>query len=230
VSPPPPPIPSISPSRPPTSALRRSAPHTSTTVQSIPRRHFRRNSSRPPSPKPPSSSTTHGIRVRDALAALDPRTRSRHTAALARLQPDEETRRRSRAFSPGHPRLSLAAARPTRSASSASPRFDVAGYEQNGHLPGRLRIDTPWVPDPPPPNPPQQPPKTRPRRDRADPHPAERRKAPRLHLLVEKNCGISSRLLWTESGKPLAEKTYRPPPRVHNFFAESRSFVLPYDV
>ena len=25
-------------------------------------------------------------------------------------------------------------------------------------------------------------------------------------LLVEKNCGISSRLLWTESGEPLAEK------------------------
>jgi hypothetical protein len=25
-------------------------------------------------------------------------------------------------------------------------------------------------------------------------------------LSVEKNCGISSRLLWTESGEPLAEK------------------------
>jgi hypothetical protein len=25
-------------------------------------------------------------------------------------------------------------------------------------------------------------------------------------LLIEKNCGISSRLLWTESGEPLAEK------------------------
>jgi hypothetical protein len=25
-------------------------------------------------------------------------------------------------------------------------------------------------------------------------------------LLVEKNCGISSRLLWTESGEPLAQK------------------------
>ena len=25
-------------------------------------------------------------------------------------------------------------------------------------------------------------------------------------LLVEKNCGISSRLLWTESGEPIAQK------------------------
>jgi hypothetical protein len=25
-------------------------------------------------------------------------------------------------------------------------------------------------------------------------------------LSVEKNCGISSRLLWTESGEPLAQK------------------------
>ena len=79
------------------------------------------------------------------------------------------------------------------------PHFDTAGYEQNGHVLIDFGLDTPWVMD--------------------ENLPANQLdEAARLHiqqniekllaftLLVEKNCGISSRLLWTESGEPLAEK------------------------
>jgi hypothetical protein len=79
------------------------------------------------------------------------------------------------------------------------PNFDTAGYEQNGHILVDFGLDTPWVMDE---NLPE---------DELD-------ETAQLHiqqniekllaftLLVEKNCGISSRLLWTESGEPLAEK------------------------
>jgi hypothetical protein len=78
------------------------------------------------------------------------------------------------------------------------PTFDVAGYEQNGHLLVDFGLDAPWVLE-----------------DLAD-EPLD--EVAQIHiqqnvekllaftLLVEKNCGISSRLLWTESGEPLAEK------------------------
>jgi hypothetical protein len=78
------------------------------------------------------------------------------------------------------------------------PNFDVAGYEQNGHLLVDFGLDTPWV------------------LETLEDQPLD--KTAQLHiqqnvekllaftLLVEKNCGISSRLLWTESGEPLAEK------------------------
>jgi hypothetical protein len=87
------------------------------------------------------------------------------------------------------------------------PHFDVAGYEQNGHLLVDFGLDTPWVLDTPP---------VDTSLDTAPPAPLD--EEAQLHiqqniekllaftLLVEKNCGISSRLLWTESGEPLAEK------------------------
>ncbi|HEY4382592.1 MAG TPA: hypothetical protein VGN01_19770 [Acidobacteriaceae bacterium] len=78
------------------------------------------------------------------------------------------------------------------------PTFDVAGFEQNGHLLVDFGLDTPWV------------------LDSLDDIPLDEEaqihiqqnieKLLAFTLLVEKNCGISSRLLWTESGEPLAEK------------------------
>jgi hypothetical protein len=95
------------------------------------------------------------------------------------------------------------------------PAFDVAGYEQNGHLLVDFGLDTPWVPEPP--------------ADTLDDilEDAPLDEEAQLHiqqniekllaftLLVEKNCGISSRLLWTESGEPLAEKLIARLQRVH---------------
>ena len=78
------------------------------------------------------------------------------------------------------------------------PNFDVAGYEQNGHLLVDFGLDTPWVLET--------------LGDQPLDFPAQLHiqqnveKLLAFTLLVEKNCGISSRLLWTESGEPLAEK------------------------
>ena len=78
------------------------------------------------------------------------------------------------------------------------PHFDVAGYEQNGHLLVDFGLDTPWVLE------------TMEDEDldeEAQLHIQQNvEKLLAFTLLVEKNCGISSRLLWTESGEPLAEK------------------------
>jgi hypothetical protein len=78
------------------------------------------------------------------------------------------------------------------------PTFDVAGYEQNGHLLVDFGLDTPWILD------------TLDDEDideEAQLHIQQNvEKLLAFTLLVEKNCGISSRLLWTESGEPLAEK------------------------
>jgi hypothetical protein len=75
------------------------------------------------------------------------------------------------------------------------PQFDDASFEQNGHIRVDFGLDTPWVLEE-----------------------AELDDAATLHiqknvemllaftLLVEKHCGISSRLLWTESGEPLVQK------------------------
>ncbi len=77
------------------------------------------------------------------------------------------------------------------------PNFDQATYEQNGHIRIDFGLDTPWV---------------------LDEVEAELDEEAQKHvqqnveillaftLSVEKNSGISSRLLWTESGEPLAEK------------------------
>ena len=75
------------------------------------------------------------------------------------------------------------------------PKFDDASFDQNGHIRVDFGLDTPWVLED-----------------------AELDATATFHiqknvemllaftLLVEKNCGISSRLLWTESGEPLAQK------------------------
>ncbi len=75
------------------------------------------------------------------------------------------------------------------------PEFDAASYEQNGHIRVDFGLDTPWTLE-----------------DQSlDQDAAERirqnvEKLLAFTLSVEKHCGISSRLLWTESGEPLAEK------------------------
>jgi hypothetical protein len=78
------------------------------------------------------------------------------------------------------------------------PQFDDASFEQNGHIRIDFGLDTPWLAE-----------------TLAD---EELDAAATKHiqqnvemllaftLSVEKNCGISSRLLWTESGEPLAQK------------------------
>ena len=78
------------------------------------------------------------------------------------------------------------------------PEFDTAGFEQNGHILIDFGLDSPWV------------------FDATEDKPLDAEGQARIQqnvekllaftLLVEKNCGISSRLLWTESGEPLAEK------------------------
>jgi len=87
------------------------------------------------------------------------------------------------------------------------PNFDMAGYEQNGHLLVDFGLDTPWVLET--------------LEDEALDRTAQLHiqqnveKLLAFTLLVEKNCGISSRLLWTESGEPLAEKLIARLQRVH---------------
>ena len=96
------------------------------------------------------------------------------------------------------------------------PSFDVAGYEQNGQLLVDFGIDTPWVPDRPLSSPSPQSPEEEALDETAQIHIQQNvEKLLAFTLLVEKNCGISSRLLWTESGKPLAEKLIARLQRVH---------------
>jgi hypothetical protein len=88
------------------------------------------------------------------------------------------------------------------------PNFDVAGYEQNGHVLVDFGLDTPWVPEPDEDEEPLD--------EEAQTHIQQNiEKLLAFTLLVEKNCGISSRLLWTESGEPLAEKLIARLQRVH---------------
>jgi hypothetical protein len=79
------------------------------------------------------------------------------------------------------------------------PEFDQAGYAQNGHIRVDFGLDTPWTLE-----------------QTHDDVTLDQEGAKHIQqnvemllaftLLVEKHCGISSRLLWTESGEPLAEK------------------------
>ena len=78
------------------------------------------------------------------------------------------------------------------------PGFDDATFEQNGHIRIDFGLDTPWLAE------------TIDDEDLDDG--ATKHIQQNVEMLlaftlsVEKNCGISSRLLWTESGEPLAQK------------------------
>jgi hypothetical protein len=98
------------------------------------------------------------------------------------------------------------------------PLFEDSGYEQNGHIRVDFGLDTPWTLDATEEdrldddrNPDSDTYDERNPQLRHDEETA-RRIQQNVELLlaftlsVEKNCGISSRLLWTESGEPLAEK------------------------
>jgi hypothetical protein len=79
------------------------------------------------------------------------------------------------------------------------PDFDLGSYEQNGHIRVDFGLDTPWTFE------------GQDEEESLDPDTAKRvqqnvEKLLAFTLSVEKHCGISSRLLWTESGEPLAEK------------------------
>ncbi len=80
------------------------------------------------------------------------------------------------------------------------PQFDDASFDQNGHIRVNFGLDTPWIFE-----------------DEALEDAALNQTAAAyiqknvemllaFTLSVERHCGISSRLLWTESGEPLAEK------------------------
>ncbi|WP_263408128.1 hypothetical protein [Terriglobus tenax] len=76
------------------------------------------------------------------------------------------------------------------------PEFDAGAYDQNGHIRVDFGLDTPWVLE-----------------DEESLDQSAQQKIQQnvekllaFTLSVEKHCGISSRLLWTESGEPLAEK------------------------
>ena len=83
------------------------------------------------------------------------------------------------------------------------PDFDDSTFEQNGQIRVDFGLDTPWAVE----------------EDDANAFADEEARAEAAQhirqnvemllaftLSVEKNCGISSRLLWSESGEPLAEK------------------------
>ena len=101
------------------------------------------------------------------------------------------------------------------------PQFDDAGYEQNGHIRVDFGLDYPWVLDDDLDEDPElgfDPEDALEDDDtgRKEYEEAAAQAATYIQknvemllaftLSVEKHCGISSRLLWTESGEPLAEK------------------------
>ena len=82
------------------------------------------------------------------------------------------------------------------------PNFDDAAYEQNGHIRIDFGLDTPWLAET----------LEDEDLDRNSAQDAAQHIQQNVEMLlaftlsVEKHCGISSRLLWTESGEPLAQK------------------------
>jgi hypothetical protein len=75
------------------------------------------------------------------------------------------------------------------------PEFDDASFDQNGHIRVDFGLDTPWVLE-----------ETELDEEEAVYIQKNVEMLLAFTLLVEKHCGISSRLLWTESGEPLAQK------------------------
>ena len=89
------------------------------------------------------------------------------------------------------------------------PTFDEDAFEQNGHIRVDFGLDTPWVLDEPEDDDSKEDPLLAGEEARAE---AAKHIKQNIEMLlaftlsVEKHCNISSRLLWTESGEPLAEK------------------------
>ncbi len=82
------------------------------------------------------------------------------------------------------------------------PEFDDATFEQNGQIRVDFGLDTPWIFD-------ETDELWEDEDARVDAAKYIKENVEMLlafTLSVEKHCGISSRLLWTESGEPLAEK------------------------
>jgi hypothetical protein len=75
------------------------------------------------------------------------------------------------------------------------PNFDQGSYDQNGHIRVDFGLDTPWVLE-----------DEFVSKDAAEKTKQNVEKLLAFTLSVEKHCGISTRLLWTESGEPLAQK------------------------
>jgi len=84
--------------------------------------------------------------------------------------------------------------------SGFGPEFDNGSYEQNGHIRVDFGLDTPWTFED------QNPTDEEANTTTADHIKQNVEKLLAFTLLVEKNSNISTRLLWTESGEPLAEK------------------------
>jgi hypothetical protein len=88
------------------------------------------------------------------------------------------------------------------------PDFDDATYEQNGHIRVDFGLDTPWIVD----EPEDDEESLLAFEDEEAKAEAAKHIKQNIEMLlaftlsVEKHCNISSRLLWTESGEPLAEK------------------------
>jgi hypothetical protein len=87
---------------------------------------------------------------------------------------------------------------------SFGPEFDDASYEQNGQVRIDLGLDTPFL------------------EEEVDLDPEAARhihdniaQVVALAAAISKNCGISSRLLWSESGESLAEKLVSRLQQVH---------------
>ena len=81
------------------------------------------------------------------------------------------------------------------------PEFDDATFEQNGHIRIDFGLDSAWIFDE------DEMWQDEDARAEAAKHIKENvEMLLAFTLSVEKHCGISSRLLWTESGEPLAEK------------------------
>ena len=81
------------------------------------------------------------------------------------------------------------------------PEFDDATYEENGHIRVDFGLDTPWIFD--------EEELWEDAESRADAAKYIKENIEMLlafTLSVEKHCHIENRLLWTESGEPLAEK------------------------
>ena len=155
----------------------------------------------------------HGLRVRDALAALGPRgARAQLQPPWPRLQPRRRTTPTPISTpAPPTPPDTPGGCAPTPSASSASAPTSTS--------PDTSRTATSWSTSAS--TRPGSPLPWRPCEDEALDEEAQIHiqqnveKLLAFTLLVEKNCGISSRLLWTESGEPLAEKLIARLQRVH---------------